>query len=158
MHLWAACTHVSREAKFGGPGHHRAGERHTARRGDYAFDTSTKAWLPPRVAARDPLAAPAGCRSAPFEASAGAGVEQLHELENVHAEVGGKVLTSGCGPNLITQPSFPIANQRTAPNGLEEEGVLPFARGSGQNVWTRDPAVPQSWFTHPFPPLPPALQ
>ena len=59
----------------------------------------------------------------------------MHEVDNVQAEVGGKLTWSGCGPNLTAQPAFSMVNQRTAHNGLAEEGVLPCARGSGQNVW-----------------------
>ena len=57
----------------------------------------------------------------------------MHQVEIVHAEVGGKVMRSGCGPNLKAQPASSMVNQRTAQDGRAEEGVLPCARGSGQN-------------------------
>ena len=60
----------------------------------------------------------------------------MHQVEIVHAEVGGKVMRSGCGPNLMTQPSSPVANQRTALNGREEEGVCLCSEASGKRaVW-----------------------
>ena len=60
----------------------------------------------------------------------------MHQVEIVHAEVGGKVMRSGCGPTLMTQPSSPVANQRTALNGREEEGVCLCSEASGKRaVW-----------------------